>query len=437
METAVAIGKGKASTPTSSSSNPSQQAPISTTNALVQPPSNNWIPVTRKNKKNKNQNPKPPSKPTGTVIPATGTVFTEPRAIETTAQKNKNQNPKPPSKITGTVIPEPRAIGNTVQAVGNTVQATENTILQKNTFFEISGAGNPTGILGGAGNTTGTLGGAGDPTGTLPAPSPVQAAHPPETLAAVYQAQQHTISGHPNSSPIASQSDPSLITLNQECDDIPSSSNDEGSDTQEQEEEEYIDSDPSTISDEDDDTEMEDDMAESSRGLEQLYMPRKLKQIHREEIEQYAEEANKEPSNPTKNSGIDIGTVIPAVLAIGNIDTESPQPIATQNHADKVTGNPTQSIGNQRNTADSPMETLAASPENPTQTRNPTRPGNPTHLLTHPTPPNSSIGNHSGLPILLPTNPNPNQPQPTLRPKPLSLAVSASQDNQCKKEEDV
>ncbi|KAK4363842.1 hypothetical protein RND71_015200 [Anisodus tanguticus] len=59
-------------------------------------------------------------------------------------------------------------------AVGNTVQATENTILQKNTFFEISDAGNPTGILGGAGNPTGTLGGAGDPIGTLPAPSPVQ-----------------------------------------------------------------------------------------------------------------------------------------------------------------------------------------------------------------------------------------------------------------------
>ncbi|KAK4343226.1 hypothetical protein RND71_036320 [Anisodus tanguticus] len=70
VETTAAIGKGKASIPTSSSSNPSQQAPLSTTNVLIQHPSNNWIPVTRKNKKNKNQILKPPSKPTGTVIPA-------------------------------------------------------------------------------------------------------------------------------------------------------------------------------------------------------------------------------------------------------------------------------------------------------------------------------------------------------------------------------
>ncbi|KAK4376337.1 hypothetical protein RND71_007014 [Anisodus tanguticus] len=89
----------------------------------------------------------------------------------------------------------------------------------------------------------------------------------------------------------------------------------------------------------------------------------------------------KQPSNPTKNSGVDIGTVILAVLAIGNIDTESPQPIATQNLADKVTGNPTQSVGNQRNTADSSTETLAATPENPNQIANPTRPGTPTHNL--------------------------------------------------------
>ncbi|KAK4371629.1 hypothetical protein RND71_011104 [Anisodus tanguticus] len=87
VETTVAIGKGKASIPTSSSSNPSQQAPLSTTNALIQHPSNNWIPVTRKNKKNKNQILKPPSKPTGTVISATGAVFPESRAIGTTAKR--------------------------------------------------------------------------------------------------------------------------------------------------------------------------------------------------------------------------------------------------------------------------------------------------------------------------------------------------------------
>ncbi|KAK4355058.1 hypothetical protein RND71_024029 [Anisodus tanguticus] len=116
----------------------------------------------------------------------------------------------------------------------------------------------------------------------------------------------------------------------------------------------------------------------------------------------------KQPSNPTKNSEVDIGTVIPAVLTIGNIDTEPPQPIATQNLADKVIGNPTQSVGNQRNTADSSTETLAATPENPNQIANPTRPGTPTHNLTHPTPSNSSIGNHAGLPIPPSTNPNPN-----------------------------
>ncbi|KAK4358421.1 hypothetical protein RND71_020650 [Anisodus tanguticus] len=64
--TEVEIGKGKASIPTPSSSNPSQQNPIPTTNALIHAPSNNWTTVTRKNKKNKNQNPKPPSKVTWT-----------------------------------------------------------------------------------------------------------------------------------------------------------------------------------------------------------------------------------------------------------------------------------------------------------------------------------------------------------------------------------
>ncbi|KAK4338775.1 hypothetical protein RND71_040237 [Anisodus tanguticus] len=106
---------------------------------------------------------------------------------KTTGKGNPNppQNTKNPSNSLENPIPATGTVNTTSLAVGNTVQATENTILQKNTFFEISDAGNPTGILGGAGNPTGTLGGAGDPTGTLPAPSPVQAAHPPETLAAV------------------------------------------------------------------------------------------------------------------------------------------------------------------------------------------------------------------------------------------------------------
>ncbi|KAK4348315.1 hypothetical protein RND71_031070 [Anisodus tanguticus] len=87
--TEVAIGKGKASIHTPSSSNPSQQTPLPTTNALIHASSNNWTTVTRKNKKNKNQNPKPPSKVTGTVIPATGTVIPEPRAIGNTVQVDK------------------------------------------------------------------------------------------------------------------------------------------------------------------------------------------------------------------------------------------------------------------------------------------------------------------------------------------------------------
>ncbi|KAK4337529.1 hypothetical protein RND71_042016 [Anisodus tanguticus] len=46
--------------------------------------------VTRKNKKNKNQNPKPPSKVTGIVISATGTVIPEPRAIGNTVQVSES-----------------------------------------------------------------------------------------------------------------------------------------------------------------------------------------------------------------------------------------------------------------------------------------------------------------------------------------------------------
>ncbi|KAK4343231.1 hypothetical protein RND71_036325 [Anisodus tanguticus] len=114
--TELAIGKGKASNPIPSSSNPTQQAHISTTNALIHAPSNKWITVTRKNKKNKNQNPKPPSKSTGTVIPAAGTVITEPRATGTTAQESDTVSPA------------------------------------KNDPSKISDAGNPTGTLGGAGN---------------------------------------------------------------------------------------------------------------------------------------------------------------------------------------------------------------------------------------------------------------------------------------------
>ncbi|KAK4338784.1 hypothetical protein RND71_040246 [Anisodus tanguticus] len=60
---AVTTSKGKASNPNPSSSNPSQQTPPSTTNALIPHPSNKWITITGKNKKNKNQNQKPPTKP--------------------------------------------------------------------------------------------------------------------------------------------------------------------------------------------------------------------------------------------------------------------------------------------------------------------------------------------------------------------------------------
>ncbi|KAK4351733.1 hypothetical protein RND71_031046 [Anisodus tanguticus] len=150
---AVTIGKGMVSNPPPSSSNPSQQAPISTTNAVIP---TNWITVTGKNKKNKKQNQKPPTKPSGTVIPATGTV-----------------------------IPKPRAIGNTVKV-------SETVFPPKNDLPKISDAGNPTGILGGAGNPTGnpigTLGGAGNLPETLPATTPAPGHHPPETLPAANEA---------------------------------------------------------------------------------------------------------------------------------------------------------------------------------------------------------------------------------------------------------
>ncbi|KAK4380771.1 hypothetical protein RND71_002633 [Anisodus tanguticus] len=102
MAKAVATNKGKASNPTPTSTLPSQQAPISTTNALIHAPPTNWITVTRKNKKNKNQNPKQLSKPTGTVSPATGIVIPEPRAIGNTAQVSEiDSSPKndPPPKF--------------------------------------------------------------------------------------------------------------------------------------------------------------------------------------------------------------------------------------------------------------------------------------------------------------------------------------------------
>ncbi|KAK4343232.1 hypothetical protein RND71_036326 [Anisodus tanguticus] len=132
----------------------------------------------------------------------------------------------------------------------------------------------------------------------------------------------------------------------------------------------------------------------------------------------------KQPSNPPKNSGVNTGTVIPAVLAIGNTIAAAAQPIATQNPIDNTTGTPPNSDGNQRITADSLMETLAATPENPTQITNPTRPGNPTQMMTHPTPSDLTIGNPTGLPIQPPSIPNPNQPQPLPSPKPLSRVVS-------------
>ncbi|KAJ8540195.1 hypothetical protein K7X08_030114 [Anisodus acutangulus] len=114
-----------------------------------------------------------------------------------------------------------------------------------------------------------------------------------------------------------------LVVLNQACLDLPTASSEERkwgddeevevadnedssrrldkgkapmerNDTDEEEEEAYFESDPSEICDDDDDTEMEDDMAEATRGFEQLYMPRRITQAQWEEIEQYAEGTNKE-----------------------------------------------------------------------------------------------------------------------------------------------
>ncbi|KAK4338781.1 hypothetical protein RND71_040243 [Anisodus tanguticus] len=135
----------------------------------------------------------------------------------------------------------------------------------------------------------------------------------------------------------------------------------------------------------------------------------------------------KQPPNPPKNSGVNTGTVSPAVLAIENTVAAATQPIATQNPTDNSAGIPSNSDGNQRITADSPTETLAVIPENPTQITNLTRLGNPTQMMTHPTPSAPIIGNPTGLPIQPPLIPNPNQPQPLPSPKPPSRAVSGKE----------
>ncbi|KAJ8543641.1 hypothetical protein K7X08_025259 [Anisodus acutangulus] len=80
--------------------------------------------------------------------------------------------------------------------------------------------------------------------------------------------------------------------MNESTEDSTSSA--DGNDTDEEEEEAYFESDPFEICDDDDDTEMEDDMAEATRGFEQLYMPRRITHAQWEEIEQYAEGTNKE-----------------------------------------------------------------------------------------------------------------------------------------------
>ncbi|KAK4338778.1 hypothetical protein RND71_040240 [Anisodus tanguticus] len=113
----------------------------------------------------------------------------------------------------------------------------------------------------------------------------------------------------------------------------------------------------------------------------------------------------KQPPNPPKNSGVNTGTVIPVVLAIGNTVAAATQPIATQNPIDNPTGIPPQSDGNQRITANSPTETLADTPENPTRITNPTRPGNPTQTMTHQTP----SAPLSEIPLVYRYNPPPPQ----------------------------
>ncbi|KAK4361691.1 hypothetical protein RND71_020643 [Anisodus tanguticus] len=455
VETAAAIGKGKASIPTSSSSNPSQQAPISTTNALIQHPSNNWIPNTLEKQEKQESNSK------------------------TTLKTHWNSN-----SATGTVFPESRAIGTTVQVA-------ETVFPPKNDPPKFSDAGNPTGNFGGAGNPTGyptgTLGGAGNLPETLPATLPQEL-----EVTIHHQELQHSVVGKfshgwpeihylrteiPKQCELKAEVKIGLLCNRHvliRCSLF----------------EDYVTlmSKPCFLIQENRkyhpmrtfkwepwfNAEEESSIAHTwisfpglapnfynephlfsfAAAVESHWLLMSLprtnlglvvlsRQSHIPPPPATNPTTNKEwitvrrkpnknrkqkqPSNPTKNSGVDIGTVIPAVLAIGNIDTESPQPIATQNLADKATGNPTQSVGNQRNTADSPTKTLAATPENPKQIANPTRPGNPTHNLTHPTPSNSTIGNHSGLPIPPSTNPNPNQTQPSPSPKPLSLAVSATE----------
>ncbi|KAK4338774.1 hypothetical protein RND71_040236 [Anisodus tanguticus] len=61
--------------------------------------------------------------------------------------------------------------------------------------------------------------------------------------------------------------------------------------------------------------------------------------------------------------------------------------------ATEATTAPPLSSGNQRKTADLPPETLAGITANPTHIDNPTRPGNPTHLITYPAPSDPTIGN--------------------------------------------
>ncbi|KAK4343230.1 hypothetical protein RND71_036324 [Anisodus tanguticus] len=127
---------------------------------------------------------------------------------KTTGKGNPNplQNTKQPANSLENPLPATETVNTTSLAVGNTVQASESTSLQKNTNFDIFGAGNPTGIIGGAGNPTGTLGGSGDLAGTLPATTPSPDSHLPETLTAVVadgpnpsgMAQNHAHNPNPN-----------------------------------------------------------------------------------------------------------------------------------------------------------------------------------------------------------------------------------------------
>ncbi|KAK4378144.1 hypothetical protein RND71_000006 [Anisodus tanguticus] len=136
-----------------------------------------------------------------------GLVVQESRR-KTTGKGNPNppQNTKQPANSLENPPTATETVNTTSLAVGNTVQASEPISLQKNTNFEIFGAGNPTGILGGAENPTGTLGGSGDLTRTLPATTPIPDNHLPETLTAVVadgpnpsgMAQNHAHNPNPN-----------------------------------------------------------------------------------------------------------------------------------------------------------------------------------------------------------------------------------------------